>query len=177
MARLNLKLLRSSLVLPLAFFACLLRAEEGDSANKKTRAQRISDAEIVWDSLGFHGGPRIVGENAVAVYRGNLSQTSDLMKKLDDENAFIAAHVLLTELWRVPQRQKNTFSHALSDGFFVCHNGLHVQLKWEDDLGKEKKTVEIFDLDCQKKRLREFWKTRLREHPAEFSDETKVEDK
>jgi hypothetical protein len=133
--------------------------------------------QIEWDSLGFHGGPRLIGENAIMVYRGNVSQTPELMKKLDDEQSFVAAHVLLTDLWRVPQRKKSTFSHALSDGFFVCYNGLYVQIKWEEDGGKEKKTAILSDLNCQKKRIREFWKARLREHPDEFSPDTKIDEK
>lgn len=178
MIRLNLKRLQSSLVSALAVVACLSHAEVANSSSdEKSHASRITDADIVWDSLGFHGGPRIVGENATAVFRGNVNQTPDLMKKLNDDTSFIAAHVLLTELWRVSQNQKNTFSHALNDGFFVCYNGLNVRIKWVKVQGEEEKSVEIADLSCQKKRLREFWTKRLHDHPEEFSDYTQVGDR
>jgi hypothetical protein len=97
------------------------------------------------------------------------------MKRLDDDSAFEAAHVLLTSLWRVPEKKKNSFSHALSDGFFVCHNGLHVRITWAFESGEEKKTVEIPDLSCQRKRIRAFWNVRFRDHPEEFSPDTKIE--
>lgn len=184
MTRLNLKCSRSSrllfaiaAVMPLAIAGSLRAQKVSKVDEKKTPAERLTDADIEWDSLGWHGGPRLVGENAIRVFRGTVRQTPELMKKLDDEESFVAAHVLLTDLWRVHFKRKNTFSHGLSDGFFVCLNGLYVQIKWEDDDGKVKKTAIISDLDCQKKRLREFWKTRLKEHPEEFLPETKIEEK
>lgn len=183
MTRLNLRFPQSRPLLVLSLItAFLLRhttsAQETAAVHEKqTRAERISDAEIEWGSLGFHGGPRLIGENAIMVYRGSVAQAPDLMKKLDDEQSFVAAHVLLTDLWRVPQRGKNSFSHPLSDGFFVCYNGLFVRIKWEEVGGKEKKTAIIADLECQKKRIREFWKMRLKEHPEEFLPETKFEEK
>ena len=104
-----------------------------------------------------------------------MGQAPELLKRLEDDDAFEAAHVLLTSLWRVPQKTKKSFSHALSDGFFVCHNGLFVWIRWELVDGEDKKVVDIPDVSCQRKRIREFWSARFREHPEEFSPDTKVE--
>jgi len=146
-----------------------------DAGANESAVQRLLNSDIDWDSLGFHGGPRLTGENAVSVWKAGVGQAPDLLKRLEDDDAFEAAHVLLTSLWRVPQKKKNSFSHALSDGFFVCHNGLHVRITWAFESGEEKKTVDISDLACQRKRIREFWNARFRDHPDEFSPDTKVE--
>lgn len=146
-----------------------------ETQREPSAIEKLSDKDIEWDGLGFHGGPRLVGENALAIWRRDVRQSVDLIKRLEDDNACVAAHVLLTDLWRVKESKKDTFSHPLSDGFFVCYNGFHVRITWADVSGEVKKTVVIPDLDCQRKRIREFWKTRFREHPDEFSLDTKVE--
>jgi hypothetical protein len=142
----------------------------------KSAVEKLTDGDIEWDSLGFHGGPRLTGANAIAVWQRDVSQTPELLKRLNDDKSFIAAHVLLTSLWRVPQRNKNSFSHPLTDGFFVCHNGLNVRITWEAAAEGEKKQIVFPDLDCQRKRVREFWSTRVREHPEEFSTDTKLDE-
>lgn len=146
-----------------------------DKTEVATPVDKVNNKDIDWDSLGFFGGPRLTGDNAIKVRRGDVRQTVQLLKRLEDDDAFEAAHVLLTSLWRVPERKKNSFSHPLSDGFFVCHNGLFVWIRWEFVDGEEKKVIDIPDVPCQRKRIREFWSARFREHPEEFSPDTKVE--
>ena|SRR5688572_12782829 len=156
-------------VFSICFCAAAFADEEATTESERPAVEKLANGDIEWDSLGFHGGPRLTGANAESVWKAGVSQSPALLKRLEDDEAFEAAHVLLTSLWRVSQRKKNSFSHALSDGFFVCHNGLFVRITWRFEAGKEKKTVEIPDLPCQRKRIREFWLARYRDHPEEFS--------
>lgn len=182
MTRSNSRLPQNNLLLWLAVTAATLAGstavgeEKADNAQAKASAiTRLTNGDIEWDSLGAHGGPRLTGKNAISAWKGDVGQSPNLLKRLDDDGAFEAAHVLLTSLWRVPQKKKNSFSHPLSDGFFVCHNGLHVRITWEFVAGEVKKTVDIPDLSCQRKRIRKFWNARFRDYPDEFSPDTKVE--
>ena len=80
----------------------------------------------------------------------------------------------MTQLW-TPDHEKEHRSEPIKRGRFVGggylihYNGLELRLLWLEQ-GKEfYQRVVIHDREEQLKKIREFWKTRYRDFPEEFS--------
>jgi hypothetical protein len=154
-----------------------LQAQEGEQKSSLAAAlKELKNAELDWRGTTFgHAGPAIVGVNARKLSEEGVDVADELLPLLDNKDSFIAAHVLLTRLWRVPDRQKELISTTIRTGFFLSYNGLVVRIEWKDREGKAEKTITVQDEACQQKRLRDWWKARYADHPAEFSPKTVVE--
>jgi hypothetical protein len=138
--------------------------------------KELKNAELDWRETTFgHAGPALVGVNARKLSEQGVDIADELILLLDDKESFIVAHVLLTQLWRVPDRQKDKISTTIRTGFFLSYNGLVLKIEWKEREGEPEKTITVQDETCQQKRLRDWWKARYANHPAEFSAKTVVE--
>jgi hypothetical protein len=137
----------------------------------------LSNDDIDWREMGFgHAGPKIIGTGADRIFEEGVGISERLIPKLDDPKAYMAAHVLLTELWRKPLKDKPIDSKAVSTGYTINYNGLNVTLEWSKVADKFVKSVSVANPELQQERIRNFWLDRLREHPTEFSPKTAVWD-
>jgi hypothetical protein len=162
---------------PMMLACSALQAGEGKEESSLAAALKgLKNAELDWRETTFgHAGPALMGVNARKLSEQEVDIADELLPLLDNKDSFIAAHVLLTRLWRVPDRQKERISTTISTGFFLSYNGLVLKVEWRDRDGELEKTVTVQDETCQQKRLRDWWKARYADHAAEFSPKTVVE--
>jgi hypothetical protein len=142
----------------------------------KLAFHKLTNSEIDWDETTFgHAGPKVKGRNARAIQSEDVGISSKLLPLLEKEESFIAAHVLLTKMWRVPDADKRRHSKAVSTGYSINYNGLDLRLEWTEEEGQIVKKTTTPDAAAQAKRLSTWWSARFREHPQEFSPSTFVE--
>jgi hypothetical protein len=136
----------------------------------------LSNSEVEWRGTTFgHAGPKLVGPNVRIIFKEGVGVSGQLLPLLENDESFIAAHVLLTELWRVSEEEKSRQSTTTRDGYSINYNGLKMKLEWKEESGMIIKTTNISDPSSQRQRLMNWWKSRFRDHPSEFSIKTFVE--
>ena len=165
---------RSRVLLVLLLFQCGFAV--GQDASAANTLKTIKNSDVEWKGISFgRAGPVIVGESAKAANEKGVTVAPELIAMLDDADSFVAAHVLLTELWRIPDVDKERICTPISTGYFLSYNGLILRLEWKEENGQIVKSATMPDLDCQRKRIRNWWKDRRRTNPAEFSPMTRVD--
>ena len=148
----------------------------GPDPDVSSAISSLKNSDIDWGETTFgRAGPKLVGSNATSLMEQGAKRTKELIPLLDDPQTFVAAHVLLTKLWRIPSQDKELISVPISTGYFVSYNRLTVRIEWADKQGEMVKTITIPDEDCQRKRIRDWWMARYRDYADEFSPTTKVD--
>jgi hypothetical protein len=142
----------------------------------------LTNADVDWVGNSLWGRPyarpTLVSGTAKLVQQQGLRHLPEIMKLLDRQESFIVAHVLLTDLWRVPKGQWVWETKSVlindSDVFSTDWNGLKARLT-KKYVGRDVvKSVDIPDMEKQFKTIREFWLNRFRDHPKEFSSKAVV---
>ena len=132
-------------------------------------ALEVANSDIKWETAGLGAGLVVAGKGSQqAIQQGGPEIAGKMIELLKDDNAYVAAHIVLTDIWQTTQNRKDYFSKPVQNGFFVHYNGLNATLSLQTINGKSEMQVAYPDSACQQKRLQIFWTERLKSNRAEF---------
>jgi hypothetical protein len=80
------------------FLADADRTEDGGTSNMKKDIKDLSNADIKWEGTYAGLTPILIGERAKQLSEMGDQVTPELLAALTNEDVFVAAHVILTQL-------------------------------------------------------------------------------